>query len=390
MFTERGWAVLGGALALFVLWVLFGESELGVAAFTLGAASVIGLTITASARPRLDIDRHISPIAVHEGDYATVTLSLRNRAPRPLNHVAVTEEVIGLGTAEFAVASIPAGAEVTASYRILCQPRGVYTIGATDLTVGDPMGLTSRSVSMGPTTELVVYPTVETLSGFPAVRGRNLALTAQRPEHNQRGGEDFYTLREYRQGDDLRRVHWPSSARRDQMMIRQLETPWQARSLVVFDVRAGAYDTEAAFEKAVSGAATVVHHLQTNGYSSDLWAGSGLIPADTYALPMETLAAISPRKGINLARLAGSIRQSGSGGVLILVTGKPDEDLFGLYRSLSSTHPTAILMTTAGRATATSAFSRTGVISVEVKTNEPWATAWAMATGGAWRPASAD
>ena len=62
-------------------------------------------------------------------------------------------------------------------------------------------------------------------------------MCASRPEFSRRGGEDFYTLRSYQEGDDLRRVHWASSAKLDELMIRQMETPWQSRALVFFDVR---------------------------------------------------------------------------------------------------------------------------------------------------------
>jgi uncharacterized protein (DUF58 family) len=70
-------------------------------------------------------------------------------------------------------------------------------------------------------------------------------------------GEDFYALRAYQQGDDLRRVHWPSTARRDEIMIRQNEVPWQGRATIVLDLRARLH-TDASLEAAVSAAASVI------------------------------------------------------------------------------------------------------------------------------------
>ena len=60
---------------------------------------------------------------------------------------------------------------------------------------------------------------------------------ADHPNVLGQGGEDFYTLREYVVGDDLRRVHWASTARRGELMVRQDEVPWQGRATVLLDAR---------------------------------------------------------------------------------------------------------------------------------------------------------
>ena len=389
MLTQRGWATAGGSLALMVLWFLFGEADLGVAAFGLLAAAVSGLFFVVASRPRLQIDRHTNPAAVHEGDHATVTLSFKN-AGRTLRHLNLADEVVGLGSAEFSVAAVPRQSRMTATYRILCQPRGIYSIGPASISVNDPLGLATSSSTVGPVTALAVYPAVETLTGFPAVRGRNLVMSARRPEHNQRGGEDFYTLREYQHGDDLRRVHWPSSAKRDELMIRQLDTPWQARALVLLDVRSRSYPDGVSFERAVSGAASVIRHLSRGGYAADLWAGGALIDATDYAPPMELLAGVSPDRDIDLLKVGASIRQAESGGILVMVGGDADPALLGVRRMLQPTHPVAVLMSVSNSNAEASAISQSGVVSVSVAPAQPWAPAWAGAMGGSWQPASAE
>lgn len=388
MLTERGWAAAGAAVALTVLWVLFGEIELGLAAAVLVAAVVVALGFVGLTRPRVTVARRTSPAAVHEGDHAAVTLHLTNRG-RKLRHVTLTDEVAGLGVAEFSVAVIDAGETVTATYRVLCRPRGRFPIGPTVVTVSDPLGLASSTTTSGVVDTMVVYPAIETLREFPSVRGRNLVVTSSRPEHNQRGGEDFYTLREYRQGDDLRRVHWPSSARRDELMIRQLETPWQARALVILDVRAEVYPQPEAFERAVSGAASVVRHLVNGGFSADIWAGGGVIDASHYATAMEALAVVSPAHDLDLLAMATRLRRPEGGGVLVLVGGHADHGLLTLQRLLAPTHPTTVLMSvTEATSTTMLAFERAGVTPVTVGPDEPWAPVWASAMRGSWHSAS--
>ena len=295
-----------------------------------------------------------------------------------------------LGVAVFEVARLKSKESATATYRVTCRPRGVYRVGPTMARVSDPLGLAETSELTGPADRIVVYPAVEELSGFPIVRGQDPAMQASRPEHAQRGGEDFYTLREYQQGDDLRRVHWPSSARTDELMIRQLETPWQSRALVLLDVRSTSYESQDAFEKAVSGAATVVTHLVASGFDADLWAGDAeAIDAARYSSAMERLALVQPDPAIDIEAVAGRIRQKGGGGALVIVTGVADRPLLGVQQLLAGDFPTTVLMTASASTSQTLVgFHRMGVTTVSVAPDQAWAPAWMIAMRSSWTTAS--
>lgn len=390
MLTERGWAVAGVGIALAVLWYMFGETELGVAALMTLTALGFSLLTLLGRDASLDVSRRTSPAGVHEGEHASVMLRLVNRGGR-LSQVTVADEVEGLGTAEFAAASFPGGKELRAVYRVLCRPRGLYAIGPALVTLRDPLGLASRLAHTGNTDTLIVYPAVETLSGLPGAFGQNVAIDAQRPRHGQRGGEDFYTLREYQQGDDLRRIHWPSSARRDRLMIRQLETPWQARSLIMLDVRAGSYPDAGAFEAAVSGAASVTRHLVDHGFDAELWSGGPTVDltarGEGYAVAMERLARVQPEPVVDLSVVASRLRYRGGGGMLVLVTGQPDEDLLGFSRVLSTEYPTMVLLASHS-GSAVGGFQRSGAVTVIPEAGRPWAPAWATAMRSSWHSAS--
>ena len=153
-------------------------------------------------------------------------------------------------------------------------------------------------------------------------------MNTSQANFSQTGGEDFFTLREYQQGDDLRRVHWPSSAKRDELMIRQLEMPWQSRALVVLDPgsavppapkpsntrSAGRHRRSATSSRPASaracGAAVGTHH---RGVGRGLRDGDG-----------------ATRNGAGRRRSTwqdgGRMRRTGlTGGALIMVTGTPDE-----------------------------------------------------------------
>jgi uncharacterized protein (DUF58 family) len=383
--------MLGAGLALVLLWYLLGDPELLLFGGFLALAAATAVVYVRRRPPTVSISRRLGAAAVHNGDTTTVVLVLGNVGRRPVRNLTVDDEVERLGLASFEIASLTPGEVATASYRVTCRPRGVYLVGPGRGVATDPLGLAELAAEPGPVDRLVVYPTVEDLTGLPVARGRDPALAASRPEHSQRGGEDFYTLREYQQGDDLRRIHWPSSAKTDELMIRQLETPWQSRALVFLDVRAESYESADAFETAVSGAASVVTHLARSGFDADLWAGDpDPIDASRYGAAMERLALVEPLPAIDLTAVAARIRLKGGGGALVMVTGSADRPLLAVQRLLANEYSTTVLM---GVENATSqalvGFHRLGVTTVTVRPGEQWTAAWNSTMRSTWDAVSA-
>ena len=382
--TTRGWALLGAGLALFLLWWLLGDEELLMTGAFLVIGLVVALLYVRLHRPALTVRRQLGTTTVHNGDTVQVTLSLHNQGRRVLRNLSVVDAVQDLGAATFEVSGIRPGETATATYRVVCRPRGIYRVGPSRASSFDPLGLAGIPASGGPVDQLIVYPTVEKLTGFPMVRGQDPSMAASRPEHAQRGGEDFYTLREYQRGDDLRRVHWPSSAKMDQLMIRQLETPWQSRALVMLDVRAAVYESSDAFETAVSGAASVVTHLVRSGFEADLWSGDpNAIDATRYSAAMENLALVQPSSAIDLEAVAMRMRQKGGGGALVIVTGTADRALVSVQQLLARDYPTTVLMGASSTTPQTLAgFHR-------LPPGNTWAKQWMLSIGETWATESA-
>jgi uncharacterized protein (DUF58 family) len=388
MLTDRGWAALGASLALFVLWVGLGEPELLSISSLLAVGTTAAFVFVRRSGPSVAVTRRLSPNLVHEGEQTVVEASLTNAGIRGVWNLAAEDEVAGLGSARFAAARLAPDETATATYQILCKPRGIYDVGPLRISVTDPLRLADRSQLVGQADRLIVYPAVEQLSGLPVLRGLDPSMYASQPEFSHRGGEDFYTLREYQTGDDLRRVHWPSTAKRDELMIRQLETPWQSRALVFFDARGSSYDSVEAFEKAVSGAASVIRHLLSSGFDADLWTGGAPISSaepGAYAKSMEALAGVQPTDGLDLRAAALRLRQGGRGGALVLVTGVPDGELLAVGQLLTRNFPSTVLMTVAQQSSATVAvFQRGGTLTMAIKPDGSWANAWLNATSAPW------
>jgi uncharacterized protein (DUF58 family) len=391
--TTRGWAALGIGLALPILWVAFGENVMLAVGIFLIIAVAIGIISVRAAMPRVAVSRSIAPAQVHDGDRAVVLVDLVSS--RTIHSATVIDKVHGLGTARFRANRLEANEPVEARYEVLCHPRGVYRIGPATVILEDPFGLAQSVGGTKSVDRLVVFPAVEDFVGLPSGRGVDPTADTTRASFAQAGGEDFFTIREYRVGDDLRRVHWPTSAKRDELMIRQLEAHWQSRALVLLDPRSSSYADDAAFEHAVSGLASAIRHLYRTGYRPTVWTGgSSYIQVDSaegYQRAMEELAVVKARGPTDLVRVFSRQRSNdGTGGVLLMMTGDPDDAAMAAYRSLDRDFDHKLLMSVAPEASTTFAgFSRSGVRAIVARPGQHWAGAWREGMERSWSTATA-
>ena len=388
--TGRGWAAVGVSAALLVLWIGFGEVELMTTAVFLLAAVIVGVGFVRMAPPSLTISRRIYPAQSHEGD--TVAIEVEMTSSRRLRNLYIEDTVHGLGVARFAAAATPAIPAV-ARYEVHCRARGVFSVGPAEAAILDPFGLSERRFRAGGTDRLTVYPRIEPLVGLPAVRGLDPAQQSIRPTFAPHGGEDFFTLREYQVGDDLRRVHWPSSAKRDSLVIKQLEIPWQARALVLLDVRAERYPAAGAFEQAVRGAASTVSHLHRAAFTPELWTTERAGPrtGNRYQQAMDALATVQPAANLDHRRTVARLRRKGAGGgVLVYVTGVPDEGSLATFQVLAGAFARSIVLIVTDRAGDGAApFHQAGAVTVMARPGGSWAPGWRTAMELSWSTVSA-
>jgi len=337
--TRRGWAMVIGAVTLLATGRVFGIFEL----FVLGAGGasllVVGAVTVLRRRVDLDATRSVHPARIHVGADSRVELSVTNRAHRVSPVVAVRDTLaqvpppgdgsggppgIGRRQARFLVAPLAAGGLDRASYRLPAERRGIFAVGPLRAEVNDAFGMWSKVTTIAPAIELTVYPAVETLVSAMHSQGDDPTSGAPRPATVGPTGEDLYGLRPYVVGDDLRRVHWPSTARTGELVVRQLELPWQGRATVLLDVRATAH-TDATLETAVSAAASIlaaawgegalVRLTTTDGTDSGFAAGHTHFDA-----VMEHLAVVGPGRADGLDAVVGGLHRAGNGGSLTVVT----------------------------------------------------------------------
>src|SRR5439155_17650979 len=157
--------------------------------------------------------------------------------------------------------------------------RGRFTLGPLSILITDPFGLARVRMGNPSTNDLIVYPAVEDLDRWSlSMHGAGAGESSVRQLH--RSAAEFYTMREYVTGDDLRRIHWPSVARTGQLMIRQDESSRRSIATVFLDNRNSALGSSGspAFERGVSVAAIMGRLVIHAGFVTHL--GSVDAPAE--------------------------------------------------------------------------------------------------------------
>ncbi len=350
--TRRGWTVLTAGAVLAACGALLGERPLvRLAVFAL-ALPLVSAVVVARERFRPTVGRVATPARVRRGERTEVALELTTVGRSPGATLLLTEQVpVALGPEpRFTVSRMGSGRRTTLRYRLTPRRRGRHELGPLRSRVIDPFGLVERSTVGTGTVGLLVVPRVQPLGPQGAVDGHG-GEGARRSVAVH--GEDDVSIREYRRGDDVRKVHWRATARTGELKVRLEERPWRARTTVLLDARrpahliAGPHDPDPAdsLEWAVEAAASIAvglgrrgHELRVVTEDGEL-AGSGRTRAGPLgAAPeelLDRLGALTPSSRTDLAPGAEVLRRiSGDGQVVCLLGALGPEDVAELVRAL--------------------------------------------------------
>ncbi|MFC4499018.1 MULTISPECIES: DUF58 domain-containing protein [Streptomyces] len=342
--TTRGRSFLAAGIAAGVCAYVLGQPDLLQVGLLLAVLPLICAAVVYRTRYRVAGSRRLSPARVQAGSEARVHLRMDNVSRLPTGLLMLQDRVpYVLGPRpRFVLDRVEAGGRREVSYRVRSDLRGRYPLGPLQLRLSDPFGMCELTRSFSTFDTLTVVPRVEVL---PAVRltGEARGYGDGRQRSVALAGEDDVIPRGYRYGDDLRRVHWRSTARYGELMVRREEQPQRARCTVLLDTRGVAYagaGPDSAFEWAVSGAASMLVHMLERGFTvrlltdtgaavpgegADGYAGSGQESADAAGLMMDTLAVVDHSEGAGLSR-AYDVLRGGQEGLLVAFLGDVDEE----------------------------------------------------------------
>ncbi|MDQ1705009.1 MAG: hypothetical protein QOF18_1375, partial [Frankiaceae bacterium] len=226
--TVRGRCLLAAGIAAAVSAIVLHEVNVLRIGVFLVALPLLSYAMVARTRYRLTCTRRLDPVRVNAGRPAQVLLKLQNVSRLPTGLMLAEDTVPYMlgGRPRFVLDRVLPQRAVNVDYTVRSQLRGRYRIGPLTVRLTDPFGLCELTRSFSSADLLVVTPQVVPL---PDVRlgGDWAGAGESRARSVATSGEDDAATREYRRGDDLRRVHWRSTARTGELMVRREEQPWE-------------------------------------------------------------------------------------------------------------------------------------------------------------------
>ena len=352
--TTRGRAFVAAGITLSLSGWALGFPDISRVGVLLLVLPVVTGVLARQQRASLRVDRRLGPSRVSVDQPATVTVLMENTGTRRTPLLLVEERldyVLG-DRPRFLLGRMSPGEKRQVEYAVRSHLRGRHSLGPLTVQLRDPFGLTARFAQVGDTSDVVVLPRTEFLTeGRPP--GSGIGAEGEIPHVVALHGEDDQSIREYRDGDDLRRIHWPASARTGDLMVRQEDRPARRRAVVLLDPRADGHrgtGTTSSFEWAVTAVASMVAHLSASGYavhlisSATVHDGQAATKTGTdEALDILAEAVTGPPH--ELEELVHAAHQvTASGGLVVAVLADRDEEVLRQVASLRQPGGTGLAM----------------------------------------------
>ena len=324
---RRGSSVAGalGFIALAVAWA-FGSTPTMVIGLGLLLAAAYARLWARGARKSLDVERRLLPGERVEGGDVRIVVRAQQRR-RLLGGTVVVRQRVGATV----LVRRTRGVRVELAYTDL--PRGRHDLGPLEVTLADPLALERVTHVVDDGLFVLVRPRIPILRSVFSTHGAREAGAA-RSTYRRASGFEIHAIRDYAPGEALRAVHWPSTARRQRLMVKELDDAPRDEVVVVLDQDAdgvaGATGSSS-FDACVRAAGALARAHALRGRRVVIIGTSGtFVPVHVrssghdWELALDALAAVTPVSG---ARVVSSLR-SPTGPVrhareLVVVTGRP-------------------------------------------------------------------
>jgi uncharacterized protein (DUF58 family) len=359
--TVRGRCLMSAGVAAVLPGLAMHELTVTRIGVFLLAVPTVAYVLVTRTRYRLTCTRRLDPVRAPVGSQARVELRLQNVSRLPTGVMLAEDSLPYLLGARprFVLDRVQPQRTVAVDYIVRAQQRGRFRVGPLTVRLTDPFGLCELPRAFTAAEQLVVTPQVVPL---PEIRlGGEWAGAGESVSRSvATSGEDDAATREYRLGDDLRRIHWRSSARRGELMVRREEQPWQSRAVLLLDTRLSAHHGEGSYsslEWAISAAASMAIHLSHAGFTVRLVTdtsaevAAAATGAESFeSVLLDVLAEQQASPGSSVSPGLTALRRSGGDELFVAVVGPmAAEDAEQMSRCLhaSSTIGVALVLDTA-------------------------------------------
>ncbi len=259
--SAAGWTALALGASALVVGAMWGWSELTFLGTTLVAAVVLAAAFVAG-RSTYRAEIELEPTRVVVGEKALGRLEVRNIGRRNLFPSRI-EMPVGAAVAEFGIPALKPDESTDELFAVPTNRRAVVVAGPVVAVRGDQLGLLRRTVRCADEIELFVHPRTARLA--PSAAGLLHDLEGHVTRKLSSSDMAFHALRPYVAGDDRRFVHWKSSARTGELMVRQFEETKRSQLTIVLSANERHYASEDEFELAVSVTASIAAQVVRSG-----------------------------------------------------------------------------------------------------------------------------
>ncbi|MCA1830952.1 MAG: DUF58 domain-containing protein [Actinobacteria bacterium] len=308
---------------------LGGMRELFMAGIGFALILLIGAALVWLRGGRVAVRRTIDPARTSVGRPARIELIVEASGRVGVGPVLLSDkvpEILG-PSPRLALPGGIARRQRGVAYPLTPRMRGRYVIGPVEITHTDPFGAVRRRQQVSKTSPLLVVPAYEEINVLPTATQR-LGVVRHSPLVGT--GDEFYALRAYQEGDDLRKIHWPTSMRTGELVIRQEELLAEPRALIVLDTAASKHvgtGPEASLEAAVSACASVGILALRKRMRLDVLTTDGPLMktrAPTESVFLEALATLRASRHTKLTRALQRAHRPAAGRPGLIVIISPD------------------------------------------------------------------
>jgi uncharacterized protein (DUF58 family) len=243
-FTTRARCLVAGGATAALCGLLFGEVDLIRAGCLVVAVPLVAAIVVHRSQVTIASRRGVSQARAPAGSEVVVQLTVTNRSLIPTGALMLEDRLPArlTGRARFVLDGLNGRETRTVAYHMPALPRGHYDTGPLRVRLTDPFGLIDATRSFTARSRFVITPIVDQLPNVHLPNSWDLGENAGSHSIGSRGADDAST-REWREGDDLRKIHWRSTARTGVLMVRHEERPWQGHATLLLDLRASAHET---------------------------------------------------------------------------------------------------------------------------------------------------
>lgn len=288
--TPAGWLMLAvGALSL-ALSAVFGWQEFTFLGTVLLAAVLVS-SVFLFGRASYGVHIELNPRRVVVGQRAMGRMLVTNTGPRNLPATRM-ELPVGNGVAEFQLPAMATKVEHEELFAVPTQRRAVIVAGPAESIKGDQLGLMRRALKWADPVDLFVHP--KTVRLVPSAAGLVRDLEGQVSKKITSNDIAFHALRPYVPGDDRRYVHWRTSARIGQLMVRQFEETRRSQLTMIHGTRRDLYASDEEFELAISVTASIASQVILDGTQMNVVSESGMWRTQTVTSMLDSSSRIEP------------------------------------------------------------------------------------------------